>query len=310
MGAALGRVYVVGEGKDVFRVGIVILHRHLHRHILLEAFDVDGFREEHFLVFIDILDKLGNAALKVVDALIRRVPALITDHDADAPVQEGHFPHAHAQGIKAELRLFLKHAVRIFGRLDIRPEADGGPCPVRLAHDFQIVFHLAAIVFLLIDPAVLIHRHHKVAGQSINNRSAYAMQAPGHLIAFAAELAAGVQHGQADLDRGPLQLGVHAHREAAAVILHLDGTIFQQADLHLRAVAGQRLINGIIYNLIYAVVQAVDIGGADIHAGPLANGLQPFQHLYLVFIVMRVDMGCHRAHAFFVFGHCFPRFLR
>ena len=136
------------------------------------------------------------------------------------------------------------------------------------------------------------------------------MQAAGYLVALAAELAAGVQNGQADLDRGPLQLGVQTHREAAAVILHLDGTILHQADLYLRTITRQRLVNGIIYDLIYAVVQAVDIGGADVHAGPLAYGLQPFQHLYLVFIVMRVDMGCHRAHAFFVFGHCFPRFLR
>ena len=136
------------------------------------------------------------------------------------------------------------------------------------------------------------------------------MQAAGYLVAFTSELAAGMQNGQADLNGRAFQLRVQAHGKPASIIPHLNGAILMQDDLYLSTITRQRLVNGIIYDLIYAVVQAVDIGGADVHAGPLAYGLQPFQHLYLVFIVMRVDMGCHRAHAFFVFGHCFPRFLR
>ena len=61
---------------------------------------------------------------------------------------------------------------------------------------------------------------------------------PGH-----ADLAARMQNRQAHFHRRAAHLGVNAHREAAAVILHLDGTILHQADLYLRAVAGQRLVD-------------------------------------------------------------------
>ena len=59
-----------------------------------------------------------------------------------------------------------------------------------------------------------------------------------------------------------------------------------QDDLDMGAVARQRFVNGIIHDLINAVMQPAEIGGTDVHAGTLAHGLQTFQHLNLVFIVL------------------------
>ncbi len=44
--------------------------------------------------------------------------------------------------------------------------------------------------------------------------------------------------------------------------------------------AGQRLVDGVVHHLVDHVVQAgAVIGVADIHARPLAHGVEAFQHL-------------------------------
>jgi hypothetical protein len=45
----------------------------------------------------------------------------------------------------------------------------------------------------------------------------------------------------------------------------------------LGAVARQRLVDGVVDDLVDEVVQPAHAGGADVHAGPLADGLQPLQ---------------------------------
>jgi len=124
-----------------------------------------------------------------------------------------------------------------------------------------------------------------VLGQSVYNGRTHAVQATRDLVTFAAELATGVQHGQADLHSRAMQLGMNAHRETAAIVPNLAGAVLVQDDLDMGAVARQRFVNGVVYDLINAVMQASKIGGADVHTGTLANSFQTFQHLNLVFIV-------------------------
>ena len=76
-----------------------------------------------------------------------------------------------------------------------------------------------------------------------------------------------------------------AYRKTAAVVAHLAAAILVQKHVDIRAVAGQRLINGVVHNFIYAVMQAAKISGADVHARALAHSLKPFQNLNLRFIV-------------------------
>ena len=40
------------------------------------------------------------------------------------------------------------------------------------------------------------------------------------------------------------------------------------------AVAGQCLVHGVVHHFVNEVVEAPGSGGADVHAGPLANRLQ------------------------------------
>jgi hypothetical protein len=59
------------------------------------------------------------------------------------------------------------------------------------------------------------------------------VQAAGHRVGLAVELAAGVQRGQDDLERRALLDRVQVDRDAAAVVGHPDPAVGQQGDLDL-----------------------------------------------------------------------------
>ena len=71
-------------------------------------------------------------------------------------------------------------------------------------------------------------------------------------------------------------------RDAAAVVG--DGQEAVGAKLHLDAggVAGDGLVHRIVDHLGEEVMQRLLVGAADIHAGPAAHRLQPFEHLDVV----------------------------
>ena len=119
------------------------------------------------------------------------------------------------------------------------------------------------------------------------------MQAAGHLVAgvLAAELTAGVQHGKDDGDGGDAHFGLDVHRDAAAVVGDLDDIALLDGHLDVGAVTGQRLVDGVVNDLVDQVVQAPRPGGADIHAGALADGVQALQDLDLVAAVGMVGDG-------------------
>ena len=111
------------------------------------------------------------------------------------------------------------------------------------------------------------------------------MQPAGNFIAAAAELAAGMQHRQADLHSGASDLMVDAHREAAPVIHDGTAAVLVQRHDNFRTESSQRFIHRVVHDLVDQMVKAALVRGADIHARTLAHRLQPFQHLDLVFVI-------------------------
>jgi hypothetical protein len=86
-----------------------------------------------------------------------------------------------------------------------------------------------------------------------------------------------VQRGEHDLDRGPALHRVHVDRDAAAVVHHPHPAVGLQGDLDPGGVAGHRLVDGVVHDLLDEVVQASFAGRADVHARPLAHGVETFQ---------------------------------
>ena len=130
------------------------------------------------------------------------------------------------------------------------------------------------------------------------------MQAAGHLVAAAvAELAAGVQDGEHDLDRGLALLLVHGDGDAAAVVDDRDRVVGVDRDVDLGGEAGQRLVHGVVHDLVDEVVQAADARRADVHPRALAHRLEPLEDRDVLGVVggrriaavLGIDVLRHRA---------------
>jgi hypothetical protein len=100
-----------------------------------------------------------------------------------------------------------------------------------------------------------------------------------------------VQLGEHDLDGRLVLLGVHVDRDAAAVVDDAHPAVGEESNLDLGGVAGHRLVDGVVNDLPHAVVETGRTGAADVHAGALPNGVEPFQHLHAV---GPVRAGCLR----------------
>ena len=115
--------------------------------------------------------------------------------------------------------------------------------------------------------------------QRVDHRDADAVQAAGHLVRVLVEFSAGVELGHDDLGGGNALAFVDVDRDAAAVVAHGAGTVGIERDHDVLGKAGQRLVDGVVDDLVDHVVQAgTVVGVADIHAWPLAHGIEPFEH--------------------------------
>jgi hypothetical protein len=86
-----------------------------------------------------------------------------------------------------------------------------------------------------------------------------------------------VEDGQDDLGGGTLLLGHRVDRDAAAVVRDGDRVVRMDDDLYLIGLAGERLVDGVVDDLVDQVVEAAGAGRADVHAGALADGLEALQ---------------------------------
>lgn len=114
-------------------------------------------------------------------------------------------------------------------------------------------------------------------GQRVHDGDAHAVQTTGDGVAAASELAARVQDGEHDLDRGLPLGGDDAHGDATAVVDDADAAVGQDRDVDRVRVTRQGLVDGVVHDLLHHVVKATLTGRADVHAGSLADRVQPFE---------------------------------
>jgi hypothetical protein len=144
----------------------------------------------------------------------------------------------------------------------------------------------AHVVLLAVLPDLEFQRLRK----RVDDRDADAVQAARDLVGVLIELPAGVQLGHDHLGRRNAFLPVNADRNPPTVVAHRHGTIAVQDHLDGVAIAGERLVDRVVHHLVDHVVQAGTVFGvADIHARPLAHGVEPAQDLDRLGIV---GIGC------------------
>lgn len=108
------------------------------------------------------------------------------------------------------------------------------------------------------------------------------MQTAGCRVRPAAELPTGVQFGVDHLDAGQTGARFDVHRDAAATVVDLDTAVGMEDDVDLRAVAGHRLVDGVVDDLPEAVHESGRPVRPDVHPWALADGLEAFKHLEMM----------------------------
>ena len=128
----------------------------------------------------------------------------------------------------------------------------------------------------------------EAGGEGVDDGGADAVEASGGRVGAAAELAARVELGVDDLDAGQALAGDDVNGDAAPVVCDGGGVVGVQAHVDGVAVSLEGLVDGVVNDLPQAVHEAPVVGGADVHAGALAHGLEPLEDRE----VARVVVGC------------------
>ena len=288
--AALVRVDVVRECHDGVRgVRGGPLHGHLDRAVVVLGLEVDGL-VERFLALVQELHEVDDAA-GVLEHLGARIAvgvgdALVVQHDLEPLVEERHLAETVRQRVVVE-----------DGRLgeDIRVGPEGhrrAVAPLRGTQLAQLLGGLAAIEGDEVLLAFFAHLHLDVRGQGVHDGNAHAVQAAGHLVALAAELAAGVQDGEHDLNRRDFLLRVLIDGDTASVVVDADRVVRMDPYLDLVAVSGESFVHAVVDDLVHEVVQTARTRRADVHARTLADRFQALEDLNVRTVVM-VRFVCH-----------------
>jgi len=118
------------------------------------------------------------------------------------------------------------------------------------------------------------------------------MQAAGNLVGILIEFPPGVQLGHDHLGRRDAFAFVDVGGDAAPVVGDRARTVGVENHLDLGGVAGQRLVDGVVDHFIDHVMQArTVVGVADVHARPLAHGVQALEHLDRVRAIIGGGLG-------------------
>jgi hypothetical protein len=97
--AAVDRIDRIGEGENVFGVGVVILQRDFHFHLIALAFHVNRRVVENAFAAVQMLHKFGDAAGEAEFGLLVGA-TLIFERDLQALVEEGEFAKTLGERVK------------------------------------------------------------------------------------------------------------------------------------------------------------------------------------------------------------------
>ena len=127
--------------------------------------------------------------------------------------------------------------------------------------------------------------------QRVHHGNTHAVQTAGDRVAAPTELAACVQLGHHGFHAGNAFARNFVDRNASAVIDHAHAAVRQNRHFDMRGIARQRLVDGVVDDLIHQVMQATGAGGADVHARADSHRLKAFQHSQIRRVVMLRSQG-------------------
>ena len=271
MRAALFGVYVVGVRVNKLVIAVVILNGVLDFAVLERLFAVNDLGKHGLFVAVKVLHKVLYAAVEPEHVARLSALAVVQKLDLQALVEVRDLAQARAH------RIVLK--IDRFEYLVVGEERNFGTRLIRPARFGKRLHGHAAVVALTVDLAVLVHLYVQPFRKRVYARNADAVQTARHLVSAAAELAARMELCKNDLDGGHLFFGVNVHGDTSAVVGNGHRAVARDLHDYLIAVSRQSLVDGVIHDLRYKMVQSVLVRRTDIHTGTLAHGFKTFEYL-------------------------------
>ena len=295
VGAALRGVDIVDVGEKALGIAIRILDGGAADDGVALSLDIDDVLLQGVLTGVQVTDVVNDAAVIAEDAgtVFRVGNPLVREGDLYAAVEVGKLLQAAGDGLGMETDV-LKDLV-------IREETHQGAFLPGVTEDFQGTDGLAGMD-LPGGGIRLAGEGHAVMGpveedvdgepfaQRIDDTGADAVKAAGIVIILVVEFAARVQNGEDDLHARDVHGRVVVHGHAASVVPDAGGAVLMQGDGYFRREAVGGFVDRVVHDLPQQVVQAAGRGGADIHAGTHADGLETLQHLDIPGII---SLGRH-----------------
>ena len=266
---------------------IDILERDLDLYALVLALNEDRLRDR-LLLPVDIAHKADNSLRLMVRNFLRGLLPLVPKHNREARVQ--------IRGL-VKPRLHLRRGeLRHLEDLRVRREADGRSCLLCLSECRKKSVHQlfrrdAALKMIVVNIAVTLYDDVHVCGQGVDDRGADAVEAAGRLVGVVVEFSARVQR-RVDEPLGRHALLMHADGNASAVVRDLAGPVRLERNIDMRAVAGEMLVDRIVYDFVNEMIESLAGCAANIHPRADPDGLETLEDVDAGLIIY--FLFCHR----------------
>ena len=126
----------------------------------------------------------------------------------------------------------------------------------------------------------------QVRGQCVNARNTHTVQSSRDFIAVFVKLTASTNFGHDHLQSGHTFFFVYIDGNPPAVIFNTNGVVFLDDHIDCGTMTGKGLINRVVDNLIYEVVQSANTHVTDVHGRPHAHVFHPFKGLDITRVVI------------------------
>src|SRR5581483_11367891 len=288
--AAIHGVDVVRETEDRLGIAVVVLQADLDVDFVLIGLHVDRLVVQYRFAAVQVLDKFRDAAVVLEFGSLRfagfRIRgALVGQRDQQALVKERQLTEALRQGVEV---VFRRSENALIGK-----EVNLSAALLCSTGLLELRSGIAFGIGLLPGKSVTPDFEVQIFAECVDAGNAYTMQSTGNFVRRAIELAAGVELGHHDLGGWNL-FAIDIHRvdgNAAAVIYDRDGVVDVNGDFDFVGMSSQRLVNGIVHDLVHEVVQTHLAGRADVHSGPLADGFHPAKNFDRFGSVVGIAIG-------------------
>ena len=209
MSTAFFSVNVVYIGKDIFTVGIAILHGNFYDDTVLFTFKVNRFSINFIFVVINVIYKFNDTATKV-EGFSFTIFTFITQSNGNAFIKERQLTDTHAQGFVTINKLGENGSVRF--------EVNGSTGFSSFAFNVKFGSSFTLLEGNAITLAVTTHFNFHAFTQCVNAGYTYAVQTTGNLITAIAKFTTGVKHGHNNFNSRLAFFFHHINRNTTTVI--------------------------------------------------------------------------------------------